>query len=537
LHYSLGTQQQLFLRTMIRNLVLSVNAAAKVLRNAMGHVVQRNPLIWALPLQAFLLLSNLDLLDPWGDEWFDITTAYQPVSQVVSNVAGNIHPPLYFLLLHYWIHLPWPLNPVASMRAMSAVWALVATLIIYVLWLRPEPLRFQQTFLALWVFSPCLLLHARMARSYSMQLVLASLAIYTAPQWAEQPRNWKRLLAYIGSSTALLYTHYLSGLAVAGAVCITFLFQKRFKLAAAQVVLLALLYSPWMPTLISVLRRWIDVPQSYEGGSAISDQVVRLAYLFVSFSFGETFSTVSLLLSIVLLPIVIYSLWRGAETRPAWFPIVLLTTVIAWIGVSRFEQFVFMPTQLLFMLPFFLILLVRQMPRLAFAALLVLYGAADYAYFTENGFLVKPYATPYEAMADAIRDGSRGQNAIVAVDPYGVFSQPLLTRLGDSLPVIFLNDAAAAREVLEAARSGPSGRSAILLWRRTTDVSPGSFVSKLEQDLSVDHEVWHRDFVAYSLLERWARRLLRGPGQPEYYYRLSEFRTERSDASEPGIPN
>ena len=63
---------------------------------------------------------------------------------------------------------------------MSAVWTLVATVVIYVLWLRREAPRFQQMFLALWVLSPCLLLHARMARSYSMQLALASLAIYTA---------------------------------------------------------------------------------------------------------------------------------------------------------------------------------------------------------------------------------------------------------------------------------------------------------------------------------------------------------------------
>ena len=123
------------------------------------------------------------------------------------------------------------------------------------------------------------------------------------------------------------------------------------------------------------------------------------------------------------------------------------------------------------------------------------------------------------------------------MDPYGAFSQPLLTRLGNSVPVIFLNDEASAREVLEAARSGPSGSSAILLWRRTSDVSPGSFVTKLEQDLSIGREVWHRDFVAYSLPERWARRLLRGPGQPDYYYRLSEFRTANSDTSRPQAPN
>src|SRR5262245_12241757 len=162
----------------------------------LGPALQRNPLVWALPLQALLLLSNLDLLDPWGDEWFTMATVPQPVNQVVSAVAENIHPPLYFVLLHYWIQLPWTISPVASMRAMSAVWGLVATVVVYAVWLRREEPRVQGMFLALWALSPCLLLHARMARSYSMQLALASLAIYTAIEWAEQPRNWKWLFAY-----------------------------------------------------------------------------------------------------------------------------------------------------------------------------------------------------------------------------------------------------------------------------------------------------------------------------------------------------
>jgi hypothetical protein len=365
-----------------------------------------------------------------------------------------------------------------------------------------------------------------MARSYSMVVALASLAIYAAPRWAEQPRNWKRLLAYVGSNAALLYTHYLAGLAVSGAVCVTFLFQKRFKLAATQVALLTILYAPWVPVLASKLGQIGSSYQfeSYEGGSIISDQIVRLAYLFVSFSFGETHSTVSILLSVVLAPIVIYSLWRAVGNLPAWLPLVLVATCIAWIGVSTREQFVFMSTHLLFVLPFFLILILRQMNPLAFATLLVLYAGADYAYFTRSGFLVKPYATPYQEMADVIRERSRGHNDTVAVSPYGVFLQPLLNRLGDNVRVIFLDDEASAREVLEASRSGPSASSAILLWRRTNDVSPGAFVTKLELELSVGREVWHREFVAYSLPERWARRLLRGPGQPEYYYSLSEFR-------------
>jgi hypothetical protein len=493
----------------------------------------RNPLIWALPLQALLLLSNLDLLDPWGDELFALTIVPQPVSQLLSDVAENIHPPLYFVLLHYWSQLPWTLSPVASTRAMSAVWGLIATVIIYFLWLRHEGRPFQAKFLALWALSPCLLLHARMARSYSMQLALASLAIYSAPRWAEQPRNWKQLLAYIGSSTALLYTHYLSGLAVAAGVCVTFLLQKRFKLAAAQVALLAVLYAPWMPTFVLAAGRWSGAPQPVEGGNLVTDQLVRLSYLFVSFSFGETFTTVGLVLSIALIPVVIYALWRAAGTRPEWLRIIVPAAGIAWIGVSKFEQFVLMPAQLLFVLPFFLILMARQINRMMFAALLVLYASADYAYFTRSGFLVKPYATPYKEMADLILERSHGQNVLVAVDPHGVSWEPLLNRLSASVRVIVLYDEASAREVLEAARSRPSET---LLWRQTSDVSPGSFVAKLEQDLSVGSEVWQREFVAYSPPERWARRLLRGPGQPEYYYRLTDFRSANSGASRPGIP-
>jgi hypothetical protein len=482
-----------------------------------GLDVQRYPLIWALPLQALLLLSNLVLLDPWNDEWFTRIHVPQPLSQVVS--IDPINPPLYYVALHYWIQLPWTVNLLASMRAMSAVWALVATVVIYTLWLRREGPRFQAMFLALWALSPCLLLHARMARSYSMQLALASLAIGTAPQWIEQPRNWKRLFAHIGPSAALFYTHYLSGLAVAVGACLAFLLKKRFALAVTQVALLALLCAPWLPSFGSSLFHWVGAPQSYEGGNVISDQIVRVAYLFWSFSFGETVSTVSLLLSIILTPFVIYGLWQGIRTEPTWLPIVLVATGIAWLGASHFEPFVLMPSHLIFVLPFFLMLVVRKLNPTAFVALLVLYASADYAYFTRSGFLVKPYATPYKDMADIIRDKAREQNAIIAVDPWGVFAQPLLDRLGEGVRVVLLSEEASAHEVLTAARSG----SAILLWRRTSDVSPGRFVTKLEQDLSAGREVGYREFVAYSLPERWVRRLLRGAGQPEYYYRLSEF--------------
>ena len=52
-------------------------------------------------------------------------------------------------------------------HAMSAIWAMIATLIIDALWLRREVPRFQKMFLVLWMLSACLLLHGRMARARS----------------------------------------------------------------------------------------------------------------------------------------------------------------------------------------------------------------------------------------------------------------------------------------------------------------------------------------------------------------------------------
>src|SRR5262249_13095757 len=95
----------------------SAHRIISALADKVGRSVLRNPLLWALPLQATLLLWSLDLLDPWGDEWFTLKTISQPVSQLVSTVAENIHPPLYFVLLHYWVQLPWTLSLVASTRA------------------------------------------------------------------------------------------------------------------------------------------------------------------------------------------------------------------------------------------------------------------------------------------------------------------------------------------------------------------------------------------------------------------------------------
>jgi hypothetical protein len=249
---------------------------------------------------------------------------------------------------------------------------------------------------------------------------------------------------------------------------------------------------------------------------------VRLAYLFVSFSFGETYATAGVLLGLVLTPVVVYGLWRSAALRPVWLPMVLVATGIAWAGVTRWSEFPFMPTGLMFTFPFFLILVARNMHSVGFAAMILMYASADYAYFSRSGFLIKPYAAPYREMAATIREGSQGRDIVLAVD--GSFYEPLFGKLGKNVEVVALDDPGARETIRTAsnpAQPGGSRPAAIWLLRHTRGSSSGEFISKLEIDLSTGHEIRNYDFLPYSRAERWIRRVLRGPRQAEYYYRLS----------------
>jgi hypothetical protein len=488
-------------------------------------------LIWAVPLQALLLFHHLDLLYPWGDEWFTLTTAPRSLHQISPLVAGEAHPPLYYFLLHFWIQIPWPGSPLTKMRAMSAIWALLATAIFYRLWLRAENLRTQRMFLALWVASPCLLLYGRMARSYSMQLALALLTIYAAVEWMQRPNSAPRLLAYSCSLTALLYTHYLPGLAIAMAVSLSLLSERllpvatRAMLLGASALLVMLLYLPWLTTMGRTIVGW-SLTSPYRVGNIFVDQLVRLAYWFVSFTFGEVVSTTGMILGAALTPVLLYALYGAVRAAPSWLGLVAAASTIGYVGVSQWIGFSFTGSHVLFALPFFLMLLVMgiqstyRRSSMIFACLLVVYVSADYCYFTKTGYLGKGLCAPYGEVAAVIRNRSPAEGAVV-LDDDSLIPELLSDALGPEIRVIVPVSEQSAYKQLEDAGHRPT---VIWFWRRTHDTSPSGWVSHLEKELSQGRVVRQYSYLPYTAPERWVLRVLRGPGQPSCYFSLSEIR-------------
>jgi mannosyltransferase len=83
------------------------------------------PIGVVLCLQAFLLLYQLDLLAVWDDELSTYGAVARPVGQIITGLQRDVHPPLYFVLLHGWAQLRLPWQGIAALRAFSALWALV----------------------------------------------------------------------------------------------------------------------------------------------------------------------------------------------------------------------------------------------------------------------------------------------------------------------------------------------------------------------------------------------------------------------------
>src|ERR1017187_5827841 len=160
-------------------------------------------------LQCVLYGINLKLLPMWGDEAFTVETVSETPARIVQIVREDIHPPLYFLLAHWWNRIPIGPDPLVRLRALSALFALLTTVFLDRRWLRDAPQYLRNWFLLFWTFSPCLLLYSRMARSYSMQVFFASVAIWYLLRLAEDAAGWKNLAAFVAALGALLYTHYL----------------------------------------------------------------------------------------------------------------------------------------------------------------------------------------------------------------------------------------------------------------------------------------------------------------------------------------
>ena len=493
------------------------------------------PLLCFLPVQCGLLFYNLDLLPIWGDEQFTLHVTAKPWAAIPPLLQPDIHPPAYYFLARLWIQLPWPGSDIAQLRALSALLCLGATVVVHAFWLRGAAGASRLWFSALWCLSPTLLMYSRMARSYSLQLLMATLGIHCALRLIARPSSRGRVLAYALAAAGLLYTHYLPAISVIGATALTLAWRwvrrKRSEFLRALLVshaIAALLYLPWAGTFAYALSRVSQSEPYWLVQNFALETAVKLAYWFTAFTFGEAFPPWAIFLGAALGPAVLWLLRQGVKAPAApWLPLAALAALIGYLGAASWVSFPFMGARLLFMLPFYLPALIagRERSPLAgnavCAGLLVVSLGSLSAYFGKQGFLNQGYLVPFDAMARRIEEKSPRSDALLLADGYNTDPSPLLAALDGRLERLTIYGEQS--ETLAAKHIREERFETVWYLRNTHDSSPGNVVTRLERQAAERYAGEEHLFAPYAAANRWAARLLGRPPRT-HHYRLTEFR-------------
>jgi mannosyltransferase len=236
-----------------------------------SRALARTPLILAaLTLFAFILrLYLLGEKSIWLDEAFSIALARHDLGDLLRLTASSdTHPPLYYIVLHFWLALG---ESEAMVRLLSALFSAAAVPLMFVVGreLYDEG-GAGLLAAAVLAFSPFQIWYAQETRMYALLtfLVLASAAFFIralrgrgrpAVQWA----------GFVVASALALYTDN-GAIWYLGAIALFFLTSRRRFGALMRPWLLSqvaigLLYLPWLPSFWQQMQQvtanfWLPAP-------------------------------------------------------------------------------------------------------------------------------------------------------------------------------------------------------------------------------------------------------------------------------------
>jgi len=223
-----------------------------------------------------LRLYQLDFQPLWGDEGWSFYFATQSWSQLIALTAIDIHPPLYYLLLKFWLQIS-DISPEMG-RFLSVM---SGTLLIPVVFNLGKQLcnnKVALTATLLVTLNPLAIYYAQEVRMYGLVTLLAALSFYSfarlinlnhsITQQNQAIFNLMRqpfAIIYILTMTAALYTMYYASFILLAQLLYLLIVYKRLLLKRFSwlFAVIGLLYLPWIlyatPRLLDYIQNKRDV--------------------------------------------------------------------------------------------------------------------------------------------------------------------------------------------------------------------------------------------------------------------------------------
>lgn len=283
-----------------------------------------------------LRLYGLGSESIWYDEGLSIGYArMDPGHMLEALSAKEVHPPLYYLVLHYWMSLFG--DSEFSTRLLSVIFGVLAVFMVYKLgrMLFDDETAAIASVLA--AVSPFYIYYSQETRMYIMAAFLALTSMYCFLKLLEE-KKYIYSIGYVISTVSLIYTHYAGVL-----IIITqniyfftlFLFSRKrsrpsFRKWALLQFVTATLFTPW---LMILLRQAFGVITPSQGVKQYLLTPPKLTLALLLNFFSQCSGTI--LLAYIFLILSVFSLINIGKKKLCLLSIWLLSVFLIPIIVPR----------------------------------------------------------------------------------------------------------------------------------------------------------------------------------------------------------
>lgn len=302
-------------------------------------------------LNSILKFYGIHYSSFWIDEAYSVSEAQRNLAGIVQDCAATDNPPLYFILLHYWINV-FGISEFA-VRSLSAVFSIVTSLLLFYYAKKNLGLKTAIFVSLLFSVSTQHLYYAQETRNYALVFMLA---IFSAISFSDLFSSGKvRAVMFLTLANILLiYTHFMAGFLVAceGIVALLFIKSKRkfFVQVVLSCVCVILCILPWLANVFNHIpeagKFWLEKPTFYNFKGLYIDfagNKVATVIMFGIIAFGcyklirqwmaqrdlkQIFSAVFFITWTFLIPVLVYFI---AQYRP-----VFLTRYLLYCSIGMY---------------------------------------------------------------------------------------------------------------------------------------------------------------------------------------------------------
>lgn len=191
----------------------------------------------------------------WLDEGTSIFLARLPIVNIFETLRGDFHPPLYYLLLHFWLpiagHSEW------AIRLPGIIFGSLCIPILYKFLnelLGKEKKKIALIASMLLLVNPLHIYYSVELRMYSLNALLSLLSWLFLVKWMKKINHKSYAICYLLFSVANLYTFYGAFFNLMSQwFFVVWQHRRKLKTFAICNLLVGLLFLPWLPSFTSQL--------------------------------------------------------------------------------------------------------------------------------------------------------------------------------------------------------------------------------------------------------------------------------------------